>query len=93
MSTNRFPKVEVVKDPELQFSFAYKITKPYRLPFYVPVIDVRDGQVQRKLANSLIKNSNARRGSRYIPVNYSSFLQRVEKDLTVNDLKEDGSNQ
>jgi len=88
MSNTKFPKVEIVKDPELQFSYAYKVTKPYRLPFYVPVIDVRDGEPQRRLAKSFLKNSNAQRGSRYIPTNYQNFLQRAEKDLTINDVKE-----
>ena len=88
MSTNRFAKVEVVQDPELKFSYAYKVTKPYRLPFYVPVIDVRDGEPQRRLAKSFLKNSNTQRGSRYIPTNYQNFLYRSEKDLTINDVKE-----
>lgn len=85
-------KVEIVKDPELQFSYAYKVTRPYRVPFYVPVIDVRDGDTQRRLVKSLVKNSNSQRGSRYIPTNYQNFLFRAEKDLDANQSKEASSN-
>lgn len=70
MSKSRFPKVEVAKDPELQFSYAYKVTKPYRTPFYVPVVDVRDGENQRLIANSILKASNANKGSKFIKRNF-----------------------
>ena len=85
-------KVEIVQDPELQYSYAYKITRAYRVPFYVPVIDVRDGETQRKIVKSILKNSNAQRGSRYIPTNYQNFLFRTEKDLVANESKETASN-
>ena len=70
MSNTKFPKVEIVKDPELQFSYAYKVTRPYRLPFYVPVIDVRDGASQRALAYSILKASNSNKGSKFIKRNF-----------------------
>jgi hypothetical protein len=66
MSKEKLTKVEYVSDPELEYSYAIKVTRPYRVPFYVPVVDVKDGENQRKIANSILKASNYFKGSKYI---------------------------
>lgn len=49
----------------------YKITKQDEKPFTVPVIDVRRNEDQRRLAEYVIKQNNAQRGSRYFKPSYS----------------------
>lgn len=43
-------------------------------PFYIPVIDVRDGDEQRTLANEILKGSNRSKGSSFMKPSFTGIF-------------------
>lgn len=54
-------------------SHLIKVSPKGKPAFFIPVIDVRDGEDQRNAAKSLLKASNMNRGSQYIKPTYTLF--------------------
>lgn len=73
-------KTEVISDPSLR-SHVIKVTPVSKPAFYIPVVDVRDGEEQRESANRMIK---ANASSKYMKPSYSvvgpSYNQSMKED-------------
>lgn len=65
-------EIEYITQEYLQ-SYLIKVTKAGSTAFYVPVIDVRDGEDQRKAVKELLKSANQ---SKFIKPKYNFLGQK-----------------
>ena len=68
-------KITTVKADPKELSHVIKVkTHNNTDPFYIPVVDVRDGEEQRILANQILKESNKSRGSAYMKPSFTGIF-------------------
>lgn len=60
--------IEILKT-ERKHSHLIKVTNNSGLTFHIPVIDVRDGNDERKIAKSFLKN----KGSKFMRPSYAAY--------------------
>ena len=58
-------KKEILQDPS-RLSYVIKVTPVNSTPFFIPVVDVRDGEEQREAVKNTLKTHNRTVGSKYI---------------------------
>lgn len=65
---------EKVTDPSLK-SYIIKVKTPSSTkPFFIPVIDSRDGEEQRAVIAEIIKTDNRRKGSKYMKPSFTGLF-------------------
>lgn len=67
-------EIQVLKGNPLLRSHVIKVTPVTNPTFYIPVVDVRDGDEQRDLAIGMIKENNRNKGSKYMKPTITGLL-------------------
>lgn len=73
-------KPTTTSQAEDQLSYYIQSQDKFGTPVYVPVIDVRDGEVERALGEQIIKAQNR---SRYITYNQYHISQKSAKSFNI----------
>lgn len=75
---------------EDRYSHLIKITpKSNKRSFFIPVIDVRDGEEQREAAKNMLKASNILRGSKYLKPTYTMFGENYNSPSIFHQMKQE----